>query len=41
MRTKKKIKGTCEAWEDGFLRREAEHAVKISKEKENEIEEAL
>ncbi|EEO27723.1 hypothetical protein OFAG_00876 [Oxalobacter formigenes HOxBLS] len=41
MSTKKKIKGTCEAWEDGFLGREAEHAVKISKEKENDIEEAL
>ena len=36
-----KIEGTCEAWEDGSLGRETGHAVKISKEKENEIEEAL
>lgn len=41
MSTKKKIEGTCEAWENGHLGRDLDHAVKVNVQEEDKLEDIL
>ena len=41
MSTKKQIKRSCESGEDGHLGRDLNHAVRVGKEEEHKIEDAL